>query len=213
MISLLRPKGFPEKPSPADFSFNVPSLSLAQEHYRQNELKGDPAASTIIRLTPDVWAEHEEYARAAINKSDIHFTKQSDKDYRIDESTISQFYKLALEFLDRKDIEIANLFFAYCNFISTDDDDRIASLSAMSYCSVYIDQYDDAFILAKECLNIQLTYPYAHCIAGLCELQNGNRKAAQKTLAIAARIARSNADYIEILQAAQRLLLILHFDK
>jgi hypothetical protein len=65
--------------------------------------------------------------------------------------------------------------------------------------------------LAPAVLPCLLKHPRAYCIAGFCELERGNRKAAQSLLALGARIARKRPEFAEDLRAAQRILLILHF--
>jgi hypothetical protein len=72
-------------------------------------------------------------------------------------------------------------------------------------------KFDEALALALECAALPVKHPRAYSIAGFCELERGNRKAAQAHLAMAARMARRRPELREDLRAAQRLLLVLHF--
>jgi Flp pilus assembly protein TadD len=84
-------------------------------------------------------------------------------------------------------------------------------LSGLALCGVRLGQFGEALTLATACLNLPEKHPRAYCIAGFCELERGNRKAAQSLLALGARIARKRLEFAEDLRAAQRILLILHF--
>ena len=85
------------------------------------------------------------------------------------------------------------------------------ALSGLALCGVRLGQFSEALTLASECLNLPVKHPRAYCIAGFCELERGNRKAAQSLLALGARIARKRPEFAEDLRAAQRVLLLLHF--
>jgi tetratricopeptide (TPR) repeat protein len=82
---------------------------------------------------------------------------------------------------------------------------------ALAICGVHLGNFDAARDLAIECTRLPEKHPRAFSIAGFCELQRGQRKAAQLLLAQAARLARRRPEFREDLRAAQRLLLILHF--
>ena len=85
------------------------------------------------------------------------------------------------------------------------------ALVGLAACAARMEKFDEALILATECTRLPVKHPRAFSIAGFCELERGNRKAAQSLLALAARMARNRPDLRQDLRTAQRLLLILHF--
>jgi hypothetical protein len=89
--------------------------------------------------------------------------------------------------------------------------DRGEALSDLAVCAARLNKLDEALTLAMECIKGAVKIPRAYFIAGLCELARGHEKKAQGLLAIGARIARGRPEYRMDLQAAQRLLLIMHF--
>jgi hypothetical protein len=89
--------------------------------------------------------------------------------------------------------------------------DEAEALSGLAVCAASLGLFAEATRLAGECLKLPQKHPRAYCVAGLCELEAGNRKAAKSFLALAARLARTRPEFRKALQAAQRLLLILHF--
>ena len=86
------------------------------------------------------------------------------------------------------------------------------ALLGLAVCAVRLEQYDPALTLALDRLRLGHDHPRALCIAGLCELRRGDRRAAQNYLAAAARLARRNPAFREELRASQRLLILMHFD-
>lgn len=68
----------------------------------------------------------------------------------------------------------------------------------------------EAFDLAGACLEAEDRHPRACSIAGICELERGNKAAAQAALAAASRIARRRPEHARELQIAQRALLLMH---
>jgi tetratricopeptide (TPR) repeat protein len=84
-------------------------------------------------------------------------------------------------------------------------------LLGLAVCAARQERYDAALTLANECLRLGTDHPRAYCIAGLCELKRGDRRAAQNFLAAAARMARRAPIYRDELRAAQRLLIMMHF--
>ncbi len=95
--------------------------------------------------------------------------------------------------------------------ILTSKPDDSEALSALALCAARLGMFDEALSIATHCLDLGDKHPRAYCVAGYCELERGNRKAAQSLLAMAARISRNRPECKNDLQAAQRLLLILHF--
>jgi hypothetical protein len=85
-------------------------------------------------------------------------------------------------------------------------------LLGLAVCAARLERYDTALVLATERLRLGAGHPRACCIAGLCELERGDRRAAQNYLAAAARLARRQPQYRDDLRAAQRLLIMMHFD-
>lgn len=81
----------------------------------------------------------------------------------------------------------------------------------LAVCAVRLGRLDEALALATESLRRGSRHPRAFCIAGLCELDRGERSAAQNHLAIATRVARSQPEFRNDMRMAQRLLLILNF--
>jgi hypothetical protein len=87
---------------------------------------------------------------------------------------------------------------------------RAAALLGFALCAARHGDWDDAVILALESRRAAPGQPRASCLAGLCELERGNRRAAQTHLATAARLARANPAHGEDLRLAQRALLLMH---
>lgn len=200
MISLLRPKvnlGDGERQNtPSEL---IRAWDKQRRHYEASSAKGDAVASVVLKLTPADWSGLDDLLAKGLKKLDA-------------EPTPSALDKLASDALEDGHHQDAALLLAIRLPLTNAKPDIADSLSSLALCGVSMGQFDDALILAKECLAIEPAHPRAHCIAGLCQLQSGNRKMAQTSLALAARIARANPDYAEPLQAAQRLLLILHFE-
>lgn len=87
---------------------------------------------------------------------------------------------------------------------------RAEALLGLAVCATRLACYEDALILAEESRRLGPGHPRASCVAGLCELELGNRRAAQGHLATAARLARRDPAYGEDLRLAQRALLLMH---
>ena len=85
------------------------------------------------------------------------------------------------------------------------------ALVGLAICGARLRKFDDALVLAAECMKLPAKHPRAYCIAGFCELERGHRKVAQSHLAMAARMARRRPEFRDDLRTAQRLLLILHY--
>lgn len=87
---------------------------------------------------------------------------------------------------------------------------RAEALLGLAVCATRLACYEDAKILAEASRGLGPGHPRASCVAGLCELELGNRRAAQEHLATAARLARRDTAYGEDLRVAQRALLLMH---
>lgn len=87
---------------------------------------------------------------------------------------------------------------------------RADGFLSLAVCAARLKRFDEALTLATESLKLSPDHPRPRCVAGLCELERGQRKAAQAHLAAAARIARRRPEWREDLRAAQRLLLLMH---
>ena len=87
---------------------------------------------------------------------------------------------------------------------------RLDALLGLSVCAARLGCYEDALILALASRGSGPGHPRASCVAGLCELERGNRRAAQAYLAVAARLARGRPDCRDDLRQAQRTLLLMH---
>jgi tetratricopeptide (TPR) repeat protein len=87
---------------------------------------------------------------------------------------------------------------------------RADALVGLAVCAFRLEVYDAALTIAVESLVGDVKHPRACCIAGLCELERGDRKAAQNYFAAAARLARARPEFRNDLQTAQRALLLMH---
>ncbi len=86
---------------------------------------------------------------------------------------------------------------------------RAPALSALAACACYQKRYDRGFALAEQSIASKESHPRAHLIAGYCALQIGDRKSAKRHLALATRLARSDARYRDEQRCAQRELLLM----
>ncbi len=87
---------------------------------------------------------------------------------------------------------------------------RAEGLLGLAVCAARLAVYEEARILALASRDDGPGHPRALYVAGLCALEQGDRRAAQSFLATAARIARRRAEFREDARLAQRLLLIMH---
>lgn len=83
------------------------------------------------------------------------------------------------------------------------------ALIGLAVCAARLSAYEEALALALESRGLRPDHPRASCIAGLAELERGNRRAAQSHLAAAARLARGRPEFQEDLRLAQRNLLLM----
>ncbi len=87
---------------------------------------------------------------------------------------------------------------------------RVYGLVGLAVCAARLGRFDDALALAVESFGPEVGHPRSYCIAGLCEMKRGHRRAAQTYLSGASRIARRDPDHADDLRLAQRLLLLMH---
>lgn len=90
---------------------------------------------------------------------------------------------------------------------------RSDALLGLAICAIRMERHEVGLVLALDYLKRGGRHPRAHCIAGLCRMRCGNRRAAQNHLALAARAARSDPLFRDELRAAQRLLIALNFSR
>lgn len=200
MISLLRPKiNLDERDGQHKPSEEFEALNIKRQYYEALSVEADPTAKAVLKLTPADWTGLTSLLAKGAEALDR-------------KPTTAILDKLASDALAEGRHDDAALLLAARLPLAKEKPDIADALSSLALCGVSMGQFEEALKLAKECLAIDPAHPRAHCIAGLCQIQNGNRKLAQTSLALAARIARANPDYVEPLQAAQRLLLILHFE-
>ena len=213
MISLLKPKVL--KPANESLSKSVnriPALDRQRQQYEKLSSRGDEIATRILGLTPAGWASLDDALRAGLTKLGAEFTADSDG-FAVEQPAQFVLDALASDALDDGRPQEAAMLFAVKLALCATDKDKADALCSISYCAVCLQKFDAASALAGASLDLHSMQPRARCIIGLCALQSGDRKTAQYSLALAARMARSNRDYAELSQAAQRLLLILHFDE
>jgi hypothetical protein len=84
-------------------------------------------------------------------------------------------------------------------------------LLALAVCAARLKQFAEARDLAQASLDTGSRHPRALCILGLCDLLSDSKVQAQGHLALAARLARGQAEFREDMRTAQKLLLIRHF--
>ncbi|GJD91449.1 hypothetical protein BHAOGJBA_4997 [Methylobacterium hispanicum] len=94
--------------------------------------------------------------------------------------------------------------------LAAEPDSRAEAVLGLAVCAARLGCCDEALILARESRRLAPNHPRASCVAGLCELELGNRRAAQGHLATAARLARRDPAFGEDLRLAQRALLLMH---
>ena len=87
---------------------------------------------------------------------------------------------------------------------------QAAGMLGLAVLSTRQGRMDVAGDLVAACLETSDRHPRALSLAGIGELQRGDRQAAHAYLAMASRIARRHPDYRAELQIAQRALLLMH---
>lgn len=83
-------------------------------------------------------------------------------------------------------------------------------LAGLASVAASLGRVEEARYFAGEAIKTGVRHPSAFCIAGLMDLEAGDRRSAQGRLAIAARLARSDPRFRDDLHAAQRALLLMH---
>lgn len=175
-------------------------LRGARGAFEARQWSGDPVASAVLALLRDDWSDG---AIEALHGTII--ARRSDMD--CGEPSLL-LHACVAEAFAAEDIGRAAVLLATLHHLQADEAE---TLSALALCAARLGHFAQALLLANECLKLPQKHPRAYCIAGFCELERGNRKAAQSLLAVGARIARGRPDFAEMLRAAQRVLLILHF--
>ncbi|PDT90837.1 hypothetical protein CO669_07630 [Bradyrhizobium sp. Y36] len=175
-------------------------LRGARGAFEARRWSGDPVAAAVLALVRDEWTDD---AVEALH----HMIVARREDRGCGEPSLL-LRACAAEAFAADQIGRAAVLLATLHHLQADDAE---AFSALALCAARLGQFDEALLLANECLKLPQKHPRAYCIAGFCELERGNRKAAQSLLAVGARIARGRPDFAEMLRAAQRVLLILHF--
>lgn len=83
-------------------------------------------------------------------------------------------------------------------------------LLGLASVAATLGRVESARLFAREAIKTGVRHPSAYRIAGLMELEAGERRAAQSMLAIAARLARNDPRFRDDLHDAQRALLLMH---
>ena len=216
MLGLLTPRAT-GVPSAGETRF-TPAVDAAQvmscvreagAEFQRRLATGDPVAKSILTLAVNAWAEQgladiqAAIGERRIGGNPVQTSANADTDW------IAPFiHDLAVEGFQSGHNERAAALFATLLHL---EKQQAEALSGLALCGVRRAQFAEALTLATECLKQPEKHPRAYCIAGFCELERGNRKAAQSLLALGARIARKRPEFAEDLRAAQRILLILHF--
>jgi hypothetical protein len=86
------------------------------------------------------------------------------------------------------------------------------ALLGLAVCAARLDRLDAASLFAEAAIARGSKHPRAFCLAGLGALDQGDKAAGRHRLALAARLARRDPKFQSDLRAAQRLLLMLHFE-
>jgi Flp pilus assembly protein TadD len=180
----------------------VAYVRTARDELEQRRLAGDAVASAILTLGAAEWTDEgiaEIQAVVAGQRIDGAFEANQ---------MAPLVHDCAVDGFKTGHIDRAAVLLATLQHLKIGEAE---ALSGLALCGARLGKFDEALTLATECLKLPVKHPRAYCIAGFCELERGNRKAAQSFLALGARIARSRPEFAEDLRAAQRVLLILHF--
>jgi Flp pilus assembly protein TadD len=180
----------------------VSLVRTARDDFERRGHAGDAIASAILTLGGDEWEDE--------GIADLESTMA---EQRVDEDSeagaVAPFlHDGAVDGFRIGQVSRAAVLFATLLHSGMEEAE---ALSGLAYCGARLGKFGEALTLATECLKLPVKHPRAYCIAGFCELERGNRKAAQSFLALGARIARSRPEFAKDLRAAQRILLVLHF--
>jgi Flp pilus assembly protein TadD len=177
-------------------------VRAARDEFERRRTAGDTVASAILAVGASAWADDGiADLAAAIAGQPVSGSFGEDR-------IASLIHDCAVEALKARQVNRAAVLLATMQHLGIEEAE---ALSGLALCGARLGKFDEALTLATECLKLPVKHPRAYCIAGFCELERGNRKAAQSFLALGARIARSRPEFAEDLRAAQRVLLILHF--
>jgi hypothetical protein len=180
----------------------VSCVRTARDEFERRRIAGDAVASAILTLGAAEWADQGiADIEAAIAGHRISGAFEASQ-------IAPLIHDCAVDGFKTGHIERAAVLLATLHHLKIEEAE---ALSGLALCGARLGKFDEALTLATECLKLPVKHPRAYCIAGFCELERGNRKAAQSFLALGARIARSRPEFAEDLRAAQRVLLILHF--
>lgn len=192
-----------------DLSEVTSLIENAHENYRRRERAGDAVAVAVMRLTPPTWSESD-CAAAIIEQSllvEDNGTSGASDDPDANRLGWALYDRAAADVeggrTDRAAVLLATLL--YLGVAVAD------ALAGLAVCGARLGKFEEALVLATECLKLPIKHPRAFFVAGWCEIRLGNLKAAQLLLATAARFARTRPEFRGDLQAAQRLLLAMHF--
>ncbi len=186
-------------------------VAAARNDFEQRGAAGNSVAAAVLLLAGERWDDQPTAGGQvpAAQPTDDEGRFEGVGDDEVEARHMAPFlHDLAVENLRDNQVERAAVFFATLLHLKTEE---MEALSGLALCGVRLGQFEEALLLANECLKLPEKHPRAYCIAGFCELERGNRKAAQSLLALGARIARNRPEFAEDLRAAQRVLLILHF--
>ncbi len=159
--------------------------------------RGDVAAAAVLALSPDGTVSQFKKSLAAISAQE-----------RPDGDPVQDIYDLAAEEFAAGRAEAAAGLLASLLFAENLEPDPLVGLAV---CALRLGRHDAARLLALESVRRGGKHPRALCVAGLCELEKGEKSVAKDHLALAARLARRNPEFREDLRIAQRLLLTLHY--
>jgi Flp pilus assembly protein TadD len=180
----------------------ISRVKTARDEFERRRTAGDAVASAIWALGANEWADE---SIAGLESAIAGQRVSGDLDQ---ERIASLIHDGAVSGFKTGHINRAAVLLATLQHLRIEEAE---ALSGLAFCGARLGKFDEALTLATECLKLPVKHPRAYCIAGFCELERGNRKAAQSFLALGARIARSRPEFAEDLRAAQRVLLILHF--
>jgi hypothetical protein len=188
--------------SAAEAARLISCVRTARDEFERRHTAGDVVASAILTLAAAEWTDDGiADLQAAIAGQRISGPFEANQ-------IAPLVHDCAVDGFKTGHIGRAAVLFATLQHLKIEEAE---ALSGLALCGARLGKFDEALRLATECLKLPVKHPRAYCIAGFCELERGNRKAAQSFLALGARIARSRPEFAEDLRAAQRVLLILHF--
>ena len=189
-------------------------VRTARDEFERRRAAGDAVGAAILTLAAEEWgdagtAKIEAAASGQGGSGSAEKLPEADTDTNTAADRIAVFvHDFAVETFKAGHIGRAVVLFATLLQLAAQEAE---ALSGLALCGVRLGRFEEALTLAMQCLTLPVKHPRAYCIAGFCELERGNRKAAQSLLALGARIARKRPEFAEDLRAAQRVLLILHF--